>query len=347
MKNYFLLALACIFISCTPRIGTLVTKTYPAESSDFPVEIFMDTKLTPSDSEVLGIISISDTGFSTQCDSATVVEHLKEEARKVGGNAVVVSEHIKPSFWGSSCHQMSGSILRIYDFNSVPVSGDSDSIQLVDIKLIKPDRMLPRITFSANLGYGWRTAPTPSDFSHEVKEYVKGLKSGWTGKALLGYYPTDYYGIGFVYSIYNAHQNAGAYLNSIPGYLDTKDWITFAGPVFLMRLPLNNKKWIMSAGLGLGYMSYDSKATFLEAHPQSHSSINGSTVGSYSDLGIEYLLNDNWGIGFDISTMTGILNQWTAVDFSGHKTTVKPTSNNEREGLGQIHLSVGVRYYIK
>jgi hypothetical protein len=58
-------------------------------------------------------------------------------------------------------------------------------------------------------------------------------------------------------------------------------------------------------------------------------------------------LNNKWGIGFDISTITGILRQSTRVNFSGRKEFYEAESSNDGEGLGQIHLSIGVRYYIK
>ncbi|MCL2650374.1 MAG: porin family protein [Candidatus Azobacteroides sp.] len=346
MKSHFLFVLivALGFTSCAPRISTLMTKTYPPAPEDTPVEIFMDAHAVPPNSESLGLIKIADSGFTTQCDSITVVEHLKSEARKVGGNAVVVTEYIRPSIWRGSCHQMAGTILRVPDFNSAINVASSDSGQFVSVQVIKPERKLSRITLAANLGYGWRTARLNPDLEGFEKAYQKGLMSGWVYDASFNYYFNDNFGLGLLYSAYNASQNMyGQNLDTgVEGELKTNDLINFIGPVFLMRLPLANEKWTFDLGLGIGYLGYTSKLNF----PDMRGKMYGSTVGIYYDLGVEYKLEKNWALGLHVVSMGGTLMNWT-VEENGYKETINVKRPEDGEGLQQIQLLLGLRYYIK
>jgi hypothetical protein len=302
----------------------------------------MDTRATPSNSESLGLIRIADTGFSTQCDSVTVVEHLKSEARKAGGNAVVVTEYLRPSFWRGSCHQMAGTILRVSDFNSTAFAASSDSAQFVSAHVLKPERKLSRITLGVDGGYGWRTAQLSPDLSEFHRAYFKGLMSGRVLGASFNYYFSDYFGLGLRYSNYNANQNMYAQNTDtgVEGEWITKDLIYFVGPVYLMRLPLAKEKLNLNLGIGLGYLSYMSKKTFVNEK----SNLYGATVGSCFNLGVEYKIEKNWALSLQANSQTGVLMNWT-IEENGHKESYK--ADKTGEGLQQLQLLLGLRYYIK
>ena len=344
MKLHFLFALLVVlcFTACAPRISTLMTKTYPSIKDDAPVEIFMDARAVPSGSESLGIIRITDTGLTTQCDSVTVVEHLKSEARKAGGNAVVVTEYIRPSFWRSNCHQMAGTILRVSNFDSGAIAVNSDSAQFANVHVIKPERKLSRITFAADFGYGWRTARLDPDLSGFDRAYYKGLMSGWVYDASFNYYFNDYYGLGLLYSAYIANQSMyGTDLSSgVEGELKTNDLIYFVGPAFLMRLPLANEKWTLNCDIGAGYLNYISNRTFGREKARAY----GATFGTYFNLGAEYKLEKNWALGLRLASIGGGLTSWT-IEQNGYKEVIKADKGGE--GLQQLQLLLGLRYYIK
>ncbi|GHT48823.1 hypothetical protein AGMMS49982_00890 [Bacteroidia bacterium] len=333
MKSTFYAAMTALLTltACSPRVGTLLTKTYPANGAGLPVSVFMNPSLAPANSESLGVVSITDTGFSTLCDSVTVVELLKEEARKAGGNAVVVTEYIRPSIWRSSCHQMTGTILRVHDFDSFAQAADTDSAQLVTVKVIQPERKLPKITLAADFGYGYRTAPVDPDLSAVEKHYYQGLKSGYVVDAAFKYYFTDYMGAGLIYSAYNASQ-------SMYG-VNTDDLIQFVGPVFLTRMPFKDNRWLFNVDLGIGYMGYSEKSSSYSDKIKA----DGSTLGVYYNLGLEYRLKQNLGIGINMTAFSGVVYNFTK-DTNGYKESV---DLQKGEGLGQIQLLVGVRYYIK
>ncbi|GHV10647.1 hypothetical protein FACS1894162_5260 [Bacteroidia bacterium] len=325
----------------------MITKTYPVNEADKSVTVFMDPSLAPTNSESLGVVSITDSGFSTKCDSVTVVELLKEEAHKAGGNAVLVTEYIRPSIWKSSCHQMTGTVLRVHDFDSFAQITDTDGSQLTTVKVIQPERKLPKFTLSANIGYGWRGAKMNPDFSMEEREYYKGLMSGLVGDASFNYYFNDYYGIGLIYSAYNANQDKYGRMAFEDGSSETGNWKTndlfqFIGPAFLMRVPVGNQKWILDCNIGLGYLDYSSKQTFASQSQRTY----GATFGSYLSFGAEYKINEHWAIGLRFAEVIGILTNYT-VDTNGNKKSFSVDNTKDGIGLGQFHVLAGIRYYIK
>ena len=119
MSNYSFLfyTLICFSIcSCSPRIVTNISKSYPPQEPDAPVVIYTRQQDVPPQSESLGTLIVDDTGFTTQCDSATVFSIAKDETHKVGGNGFLLTTHSPPSFWTTKCHRIAGTMLFISDF---------------------------------------------------------------------------------------------------------------------------------------------------------------------------------------------------------------------------------------
>lgn len=108
-----------LFYSCSPKISTSLKNSYaPIDYAEDIVVLGVDDHI-PSDSEILGEIKIGDTGFSTNCDYNTVIELAKLEARKVGGNALKITDHKLPSIMGSSCHRITAEILKVADIDKI------------------------------------------------------------------------------------------------------------------------------------------------------------------------------------------------------------------------------------
>ena len=114
MKHHYIyiFIFSILIISCSPRISSSLIKNYPTlEYNDEVVVLELDDK-RPDNSEVLGSLKIGDTGFSTKCNYDIVLDNAKLEARKFGGNAIMITKHKKPDFW-STCHRIQATILRI------------------------------------------------------------------------------------------------------------------------------------------------------------------------------------------------------------------------------------------
>lgn len=337
MKELVVALMLITFCSaCSPRIGTMITKTYPALETDSPVEVYMLKQAVPKQSESLGVVSVGDTGFSTKCDSATVIGLIKEKARQSGGNAVLITEYVKPSFWGSSCHQMTATVLKVYDF-LLPedVEGTANFAGMEDVKVIKPDRKLPKVDMMANFGYGKRLASISTSLSSTQRDAMKDLMSGTIWDLSFKYYFSDIMGIGLDYSGYRATTDKIA--NDV---VPTNDMMTYIGPSYLIRYS-PDQKWIFDSLLGLGYLGYSSSADYMSVDQK----VTGVTVGAKWDVGVSYKFSEHWGVGANLSLLSGVLNKVTLHE-NGRKMSVD-LGDNEKEGLGQFRIGLGIRYYIK
>ncbi|HNW51040.1 MAG TPA: hypothetical protein PKH79_08160 [Prolixibacteraceae bacterium] len=128
-KQLIFLLIICSFIinSCSPKVSTSFSKKYPAIDYREEVRVFDLQDPIPSNPEELGVVKIGDTGFTTNCGYTEVIEKAKTEARSVGGNALKITKHTLPSVWGSSCHQITATILKVDHFDQIPASEVVDS----------------------------------------------------------------------------------------------------------------------------------------------------------------------------------------------------------------------------
>ena len=114
MKIKFFLITATILLltSCSATLTSSLVKTYPPLHSQEEVRVFTIDESIPPNAEILGTIRTGDSGFSIDCNYATVIEMAKIEARKAGGNAVKITQHKRPDFW-STCHRITADVLRV------------------------------------------------------------------------------------------------------------------------------------------------------------------------------------------------------------------------------------------
>ena len=108
----------------------------------------------PDKSEILGECKIGDSGFSTKCDYNTVLETLKSEARKVGGNAIKITKHKSPDF-GSTCHRMTATILKLTNDFEIMEEVNEEFIEASDYAILKIYRyngLGPLIKYNLHLG---------------------------------------------------------------------------------------------------------------------------------------------------------------------------------------------------
>jgi len=346
-RHFFLFALICLGGSaCSPRINTRITKNYPPQAPDAPVAVYTKAPDVPPQSEPIGTVDIGDTGFTTNCDSATVFSLAKTETRKAGGNGLLVTRYLRPSFFGSSCHQISGTMLLVSDFsrteNDSPETITFVQAQPAEVSYQQPSNQFPRMSFMLDAGYNWRTAKISDDLDDFGKHLVKQIKSGFLWNGSLAYFFKNYYGIGFSFQQFRAsHETFGEDLNTgQTGVLKISDRISYIGPAFMMQTPLGKSDWLFDLCFSIGYIGYVSNLNFVNLKR----SVSGASVGFQSEVGLSYKITPEWAIGFKLLSTDGTLFQYT-LDENGHKTTVKMDAKN-CESLSQFGLSLGIRYYI-
>jgi hypothetical protein len=100
-------------LACAPKVRTQIGKNYSPLGEYEEIIVFGLGERFPAGAEELGTVRISDTGFTLACTYEIVIEKAKIQARKAGGNALVITEHKAPNFFGSSCHQIQAKIIRL------------------------------------------------------------------------------------------------------------------------------------------------------------------------------------------------------------------------------------------
>ncbi len=340
-KIFFYLAVVLIVAvsasSCSPVVRTAVVKSYPAVAQE-QVTVYWDRSEVPENSEELGAIVVTDGGFTTQCDSLTVINLVKQESGKMGGNAALITEHKRPSIWTSTCHRMWATALKTNGLQ-LPKSDTSTPTTI----LPKPPRAHSRVRFVANLGYGFRTAKISPDLTPDERKDLEQRMSGLVWEAQVTYFFQDYMGIGLDYCGYYATSSYPTYLTDMPsvsGILNTSDIMTYIGPALIVRTPF--KKWVFDYSFGMGYFDYTSKGTLNDFTASS----NGSTLGVKYGVGASYKLDEQLEIGASLQLLGGLLSKYSVTDFYGMTKTVT-RDLEQREGLGQFRLMVGLRYNIK
>jgi len=83
----------------------------PKNNSEADIIVYGLNTDAPADAVELGTIRSGDTGFTVKCGYFEVLDVLKSEARKAGGNAIKIIEHIPPGH--STCHRFTVKVLVI------------------------------------------------------------------------------------------------------------------------------------------------------------------------------------------------------------------------------------------
>ena len=108
-----------VLTSCNAKVSTMISKTYPTENQSEEVSVLEWYETIPKNAEVIGMVKVGDSGFTgtSKCTYHAVIEKAKEEARKIGGNAIKITSHKKPG-GHSTCHTITADILRIGNIDS-------------------------------------------------------------------------------------------------------------------------------------------------------------------------------------------------------------------------------------
>lgn len=97
-------------VGCSPRVVSNIGTRLEPRPADEPVDVAEVGAPEPLGATFLGSVNVTDTGVSMGCNFVQVVDLAKVEVRKAGGNYLALRNHLKPTLFGSSCHQIWGSI---------------------------------------------------------------------------------------------------------------------------------------------------------------------------------------------------------------------------------------------
>lgn len=353
----FLLFFVCCFLifSCAPSISTQISTAKPALSENTNVKFFDEKDSVPQNAIVIGIVRLGDSGFTTNCDLETMINIAKSEARKSGGNAIKITEHILPNFFGSSCHRIQANILDINENNSTDFVNNivADSINKSKISannsiISKLNKQQTRFILSSSFGFGYRLAKPSSGLNKFEKDYINGLKSGYNYDLSLYYRfkSTSNYGFGVKYNVFNVSNNANYVIvtDKITGFeqfgsISDDIKLSFVGLSYIYDFRNPNSKHEFFTEFALGLIDYNNNSRVINDNYL----ITSSTFGTFIGLGYNYRVAKNFSIGPQVNYINGNLSGFDSVGPDGIKKTIK-LPKDTFESLGRIDITLHCLY---
>ncbi|WP_264530678.1 hypothetical protein [Flavobacterium sp. N502540] len=357
--KYLLLFITVAFCSCSPKIRTSVSEKHDKLNESDKVVVFNAKSELPSAYSKIGSTKIGDTGFTTNCSLNTVLEKAKTEARKSGANALLITEHLYPSTFGSSCHRITADLLRVEntsDYNRSKIV--KDTIQLVSgSKAIKKDAVVynsgnynnsktSKFLITANVGQSFRVASSPDGLNSEQKEYLKKLKSGLSYDVSAYYLKDGIRGFGLKYNVY---KSSGVIydqkITSNDGVTTRGDFsdditISFIGPSFILTENQHARIGEANLELSLGYMAYQNKAGMVSGNSVK---ITGSNLGMIGGMGYHFRITPHFLIGPQVSFVGGALKK-LKYTYADGRTYTEKLDKDEIENLWRIDLAIGAKF---
>ncbi|WP_205501383.1 hypothetical protein [Rufibacter psychrotolerans] len=185
MKNLRLLLLGLVLAACAPKVSTKLSSSYSPLDYREDVRVYGLQDAYPASAEEVGLVKITDTGFSVNCGLEQVLEKAKAEARQAGGNALKLVEHLQPNLMTSSCHRITAKILRVSNFDEALVSTASapedNSIPDADYALLHVYRasgMGPLVNYDLFLGDSL-LCRVKNNWKQTIKVKKDGLNTLW------------------------------------------------------------------------------------------------------------------------------------------------------------------------
>ncbi len=354
MKQSTLVVLMALLIlsSCSPKVITNIQKTYPAQDSIEDVNVIGLDEAEPDYAEYIGNVLIHDTGFSTNCGYDVVIGKAKTEAVKAGGNTLKLTEHIPPSIWASSCHQIAARILLVdeslSDSNVIKTASVDNTIYSQLEPMLHKDepveeREYKRFRLAVNGGYSYQLAKISDEVPADFKDYIKGLKSGYHFGADANYFFSEQMGLGAKYTMFGASNSIdNIYLEDedgdrIYGSMSDDLRIMFIGPYLSTRYLAQKSNNAFFLSLGIGYLSYKNDKVIINPIR-----MTGGTAGYTLDVGYDIEISEDFSLGFQVSMLSGVLRKYTLDN--GYQSETIELEEGQYEGLGRIDFSIGLRF---
>lgn len=313
-EKWILSLLLPIFLgSCAPKVLTHIEKSYPARVTADEVHLYGVGQTVPETAELIGSVRVVDGGASTKCNYEQVVALAKQETAKNGGNILALTDHRKPSLFGSGCHQIAGNMLWVGDtayFAAGPASATT-----AEVAGERPDPAktpFRHSTVYANIGYAFmiNKVQMPTGASGNPK---RGMD--WQ----LGYDWVARSGFGFGLT-YAGYKSSYTYSNT-----DVNVGLTYIAPQFVMKQKVG--RWGIEEKCGIGYFKHRESAK--------GTSVSLSGVGYNFLFGAEYYLSDCVGIGANIGYIAGSLPEQDHIEYE----------KGEHSGIFRLHLDAGIRFH--
>lgn len=299
-----------LLTACSPHVTTEVIKSYSPVAIADSVCVYEPGDSIPNSAEPIGSVSVTDAGTTTKCKYDQVVRIAREETAKIGGNAFAITEHKEPAVWGSSCHQISGTMLRISDW-TIDAQGSNPVADAIEAKhMVLEEQMKKRQAPAHTIGMDVGIGRVYSKIYTPFRTYSG--KSGVDWKLEYNRVYRNGLGFGLQYSGFRANFSEGGYM-----------LLTYIAPSFIGRVKLSDA-WILKYGVGIGYFGYNDSG---------ESTLSG--VGIDVNVGVEYMIGKHVGLGIEAQSLSSYLPEQAEVALG----------EDEHSGISRINIKGGIRFY--
>lgn len=306
---YYLGLISCLFSSCSPYVSTSILKTYPQTVEAKQIRVFEKEDSIPVKCDTLGNIIVSNSVPAAGNRDKKLLPVACKTVAKAGGDAFVITNEVRYSFYNDDIIQLSGTALRM---NNDSMNTQPTNYAFYETGIVKNVRRTnaPPFSASAYFGGGLIVSKVITD-----KGIEKGI-GGMNWRIACEYIFNNGLGLELQYS--------GARTNTAKNFKMTQ---IYAAPVLVYKGGVNN--WLVKIGFGFGYYGLKREDKSLRMADLL------SGVGFNLECGVEYMLTRHVGLGGLIYLTSGHL---------PNKDNLR-LKDNEYSGVGRFDFSVGLHYY--
>jgi hypothetical protein len=352
---YLSLLIGVMFWSaCSPKINTTILQKYPPLDNTQEVTVYKIGDIVPSHAIVIGTLKIGDSGFSTNCNFEKIMNHAKMQARKLGGNALKITEHRPPNLI-SSCHRIKADILKIdmpqlkIEEEGLVIKDDSTAPKKSDNHTSPSDlnhkRFLSPFKIGIDGGLSYLIGKIDKTLDPALVSYYKKLKFGYNVGAEAYYFFKDSWGLGLKYCMFrtqnsldNVQVTSMTTGQTAVGLLEDNIVVHSITPMFSFRFEEPNATQLYYLNIGFGYSAYKNRFTAVNPY-----TITGSTMNGFMEFGYEFKINNHNGIDVSLSYLSGALSSIT-IDDGTTQRTIQLEGDN-RENISRLNLNIGFKFH--
>jgi hypothetical protein len=176
LKNKLICLLAILLLpGCSPKVimnGVEVGNSNARIGNSDNIEVLFRENALDIEKTPVAEIEIKDNGLSIGCSLDKVLELAKDNAKSVGGNLILITEHLKPDR-KSSCHRIKGEIYNVEDptyYNSKIIWTPERPIKISDFLASTENRPFQATTYSG-FGYEYYGKSFAKTFTIKVEVY--------------------------------------------------------------------------------------------------------------------------------------------------------------------------------
>jgi hypothetical protein len=110
------------FFSCTPQVHVWksISTSYPPREDNDSVVFYKKAEDIPIASKKIGTLQAT-CNLANNCDSASIFSLAETKIKKAGGNALLITDFEKPTFWNNySALSLNGDVFLVSDFSFSP-----------------------------------------------------------------------------------------------------------------------------------------------------------------------------------------------------------------------------------